>query len=116
MVGGEYDDQVLDNQRHDQVLILLGELADSNKALSLENRALRDELLKRDEANRKSIDQLSKKLDATSKQCSKVPRRTRGAPASSIIVPAPCRVSIQYIFYTRQGFRTEGDLSLQLAD
>ena len=87
-----------DGQR-DELMILLEEVAQANRQLNVENRALQEEMRKRDDENKKTLKSLEEKLDGTIRSTDKspnsnsVPRRKR---TKRIHVPAQCRVSILY--------------------
>lgn len=95
MATNVVDRDIASTQR-DQVLVLLEEVAQVNRQLNTENRALHEEMKKRDDENKKALKTLEQKLDATI--CSpndkaSPPALKQRRRAKRVRVPAQCRVS-----------------------
>lgn len=85
------------NQIHDQVLVLLEEVAQANRQLNAQNQSLREDLKKRDTENKAAFENLQRKLDAAVGSSSEngSPRglnKKRIRVKKGVRVPAQCRV------------------------
>ena len=83
-------------QNHEEVLVVLEEIARMNRELVDENRTLREDIKRRDTDQKKILADLNEKIQqaTTSSNRSCTSRRAR-AKLSEIKVPAPCRVSVR---------------------
>ena len=73
-------------------IILLEEISQQNSLVADENRPLREELQRRDEANAKAMADLKTEINKNNESQKRTFRQGYGGPRT-VVVPAHCRVS-----------------------